>query len=139
MARIRGIRPDYRTESSLCLFRDNAPSHTSLVDCRFLAKNNVCVFNHPPYSPDLAPWDYSLFPKLKMKLNRCYFEDISTLQVASKHTFQDVPQSDLQQVFDSLINRYKKYTGVQKLSITDNYVNIEGTVNQNGEKRDMRA
>ncbi|GFX01838.1 hypothetical protein TNCV_370271 [Trichonephila clavipes] len=44
-----------------------SPSHTFLVVRRFLAKNNVCVLNPPPYSPDLAPCDYSLFPKLKMR------------------------------------------------------------------------
>ncbi|GFV19199.1 HTH_48 domain-containing protein [Trichonephila clavipes] len=60
MARIRRIRPEYRTGSSWCLLHDNAPSYTSLVR-RFLVKN-VYVLNHLPYSPDLAPCDYSLFP-----------------------------------------------------------------------------
>ncbi|GFU90893.1 mariner Mos1 transposase [Trichonephila clavipes] len=94
MARIRRIRPEYRTENSCCLLHDSAPKHTFLVVRRFLAKNNVCVLNHPPYSPNLAPCDY-LFSKLKRKLKRCYFEDISTLQVASTHALQAVPQSDL--------------------------------------------
>ena len=30
--------------------------------------NNMTVVPHPPYSPDLAPSDFFLFPKLKMKL-----------------------------------------------------------------------
>ncbi|UYV73579.1 hypothetical protein LAZ67_10004142 [Cordylochernes scorpioides] len=55
IARIRRIRPEYRDEDSWCLLHDNAPSHSSLIVRRFLAKNNVCVLNHPPYSPDLAP------------------------------------------------------------------------------------
>ncbi|GFT92749.1 mariner Mos1 transposase [Trichonephila clavipes] len=88
MARIRRISPEYWTESSWCLLHDNAPSPTSLVVRRFLAKNNVCVFNHPPYSPDLASCSCSLFPKLKIKLKGCYFEDISTLQLASTHALQ---------------------------------------------------
>jgi len=29
--------------------------------------------DHPPYSPDLAPSDYHLFPGLKNKLNVCHF------------------------------------------------------------------
>ncbi|GFX32830.1 HTH_48 domain-containing protein [Trichonephila clavipes] len=56
MARIHRIHPEYR-----CLLHDNALSHTSLAARRILAKNNVCVLNHPPYSPDLAPCDYSMF------------------------------------------------------------------------------
>ncbi|GFU21631.1 mariner Mos1 transposase [Trichonephila clavipes] len=108
MARSRRIRPEYQTENSWCLFYDNAPSHSTLVVTRFLAKN-VCVLNNLPYSPDLAPCDYSLFPKRNMKLKGCYFEDISTLQVASTHALQAIPQSDFQQAFDSLINRNNKY------------------------------
>ena len=31
----------------------------------FLAKNNTLVMSQPPYSPDLAPCDFFLLPKLK--------------------------------------------------------------------------
>ncbi|UYV65759.1 hypothetical protein LAZ67_3005353 [Cordylochernes scorpioides] len=68
IARIRRIRPEYRDEDSWCLLHDNAPSHSSLIVRRFLAKNNVCVLNHPPYSLYLAPCDFYLFPKIKLKL-----------------------------------------------------------------------
>ncbi|GFV76819.1 putative DD34D transposase [Trichonephila clavipes] len=106
MVRIRRFRLEYRTENSWCLLNYNALSHNSLVVRRFLAKNNVCVLNHSPYSPNLAPCDYSLFSKRKMKLKGCYFEDISTLQVVSRRALQAIPQTDLQQAFDSSINRY---------------------------------
>ncbi|UYV78806.1 hypothetical protein LAZ67_16002852 [Cordylochernes scorpioides] len=77
IARIRRIRPEYRNEDSWCLLHDNAPSHSSLIVRRFLAKNNICVLNHPPYSPDLAPCDFYLFPKIKLKLKGCFFFMIS--------------------------------------------------------------
>ncbi|UYV80229.1 hypothetical protein LAZ67_18002090 [Cordylochernes scorpioides] len=73
IARIRRIRPEYRDEDSWCLLHDNAPSHSSLIVRRFLAKNNVCVLNQPPYSPDLAPCDFYLFPKIKLKLKGFFF------------------------------------------------------------------
>ncbi|UYV67133.1 hypothetical protein LAZ67_4004027 [Cordylochernes scorpioides] len=50
IARNRRIRAEYRDEDSWCLLHDNAPSHSSLTVRRFLAKNNVCVLNHPPSS-----------------------------------------------------------------------------------------
>jgi len=37
-----------------------------------MAAINKCGFElleHPPYSLDLAPWDYYLFPKLKKELS----------------------------------------------------------------------
>jgi hypothetical protein len=40
---------------------------TSLKTTEFLT-NNMVIVHHPPYSPDLAPCDLALFPKLKMKL-----------------------------------------------------------------------
>jgi hypothetical protein len=35
-----------------------------------------------PYSPDLSPPDYWLFPKLKMKLKGLYFADVAEIQEA---------------------------------------------------------
>ncbi|XP_018355926.1 PREDICTED: putative uncharacterized protein FLJ37770 [Trachymyrmex septentrionalis] len=40
-------------------------SKTSLLVSSFLAKNNTIIMPQPPYSPDLAPCDFFLFPKLK--------------------------------------------------------------------------
>jgi hypothetical protein len=33
-----------------------------------LAKHSIPVVPHPPYSPDLAPCDFFLFPRLKSTL-----------------------------------------------------------------------
>ncbi|KAG5330275.1 SETMR methyltransferase, partial [Acromyrmex charruanus] len=51
------------------LHHDNAPAHTSLLVREFLAKNNTLMMPQPPYSPDLAPCDFFLFPKLKRPMN----------------------------------------------------------------------
>ena len=106
MGRIRRIRPEYRDPDSWCLLHDNAPSHTSLIVRQFLARNQVYVLNHPPYSPDLAQCDFSLFPKLKMKLKGCFFEDIETIQTASTCVLEAIPQNELEPAFESLLNRY---------------------------------
>jgi len=47
---------------------DNAPVHTAMVILEFLAKKRIKLLSHPPYSPDLTPADYFLFPKLKKEL-----------------------------------------------------------------------
>ena len=47
------------------LLHDNAPAHKARIVTEFLESENVNVLPHPPPSPDLAPYDYSLFPKLK--------------------------------------------------------------------------
>ena len=50
---------------SVRLLHDNAPAHTSAIVTAFLKKEKVTVLPHPQYSPDLAPCDFFLFPKLK--------------------------------------------------------------------------
>ena len=42
--------------------------HTAKVVQEFLAKKRIKLLYHPPYSFDLVPADYFLFPKLKKEL-----------------------------------------------------------------------
>jgi hypothetical protein len=46
----------------------------------FLAKKSITKMDHPSYSPDLAPCDFWLFPKLKTALNGQKFADIPDIQ-----------------------------------------------------------
>jgi len=108
IARIRRIRPEYRDPQSWSFLHDNAPSHNAIIVRQFLARNQVCVLNHPPYSPDLAPCDFSLFPKLKMKLKGCLFADIPTIQAASTRALDTISQKEMDHAFESLLNRCNK-------------------------------
>ena len=58
------------------LHHDNAPAHASLIISSYLAKHQTSVVPHPPYSPDLAPADFFLFPKLQTTLKGRRFETI---------------------------------------------------------------
>jgi len=67
------------------LHHDNASSHDALRFQEFLAKNSITKMYHPPYSPDLAPCDFWLFPKLKKNaLNGQKFSDLSDIQRNAK-------------------------------------------------------
>ena len=39
------------------------PTHSALIVRECLPRNSITVLEHPPYSPDLAPCDFFLFPK----------------------------------------------------------------------------
>jgi hypothetical protein len=43
----------------------------------------MAVILHPLYSPDLAPCDFFLFPKMKLKLKECCFDTIKEKQAES--------------------------------------------------------
>ena len=47
---------------------DNAPVHTAAVVQDWIAARGVQMIRHPPYSPDLAPADFFLFPTVKKEL-----------------------------------------------------------------------
>jgi len=44
---------------------DNAPAHRALATQKKLAYLGFQYLDYPPYSLDLAPSDYHLFPRLK--------------------------------------------------------------------------
>jgi len=46
--------------------QDNAPAHKSVLAMEKLRDLHYELLEHPPYSPDLAPSDFCLFPKLKL-------------------------------------------------------------------------
>jgi hypothetical protein len=50
------------------LHHNNMPTHTSLKTTEFMTNNNMVIIPRPLYSLDLALCDFTLFPKLKMKL-----------------------------------------------------------------------
>jgi hypothetical protein len=66
------------------LHHDNTPSQTSVLTQQFLAKYKTAVIPHPPYSPDLAPCNFFLFPKMKLKLKGFQFDTIEEIQTESQ-------------------------------------------------------
>jgi hypothetical protein len=52
------------------------------------------IVPHPPYLPDLGPCDFSLFPKLKMKLKGRHFETVSDIQRESQVVLYRIKEND---------------------------------------------
>ena len=62
------------------LHHDSGPLHAPHLVQNFLAKHQITHVTQPPYSPDLAPSDFWLFPKLKSPLKGKRFQTISEIQ-----------------------------------------------------------
>ena len=45
--------------------QDNTPVHISILATDYFTKIGIKTVPQPPYSPDLAPCDFCLFPKLR--------------------------------------------------------------------------
>jgi hypothetical protein len=67
-------RPQLWTNQSWVLHHDKAPAHSSFLVRNFLEKNETT------YSPDLAPVDFFLFPKLKSTLKGCRFDTFDDIK-----------------------------------------------------------
>jgi len=71
------------TERADQLQHDNAPAHSTALLQAFLAKHHITQVCQPPYSPDLAPCDFWLFPKLKSPLKGRRFVNVTVKQYTS--------------------------------------------------------
>jgi transposase len=58
------------------LHHDNSSAHKALSVKQFLAQKSITEMEQPPCSPDLAPNDFWMFPKIKSALNGRMFQDI---------------------------------------------------------------
>ena len=59
---------------------------------------------HPPFSPDLTPCDFCLFPKLR----GCRYETIEEMKEAVTKVIDTLTQEDLHGAFQTLMERYNK-------------------------------
>ena len=60
-----------------------------------------------PYSPDLAPCDFCLFPKPKENFRGCRYETIEEMKEAVMKVFYTLTQ-DFHGAFQKLLERYNK-------------------------------
>jgi hypothetical protein len=56
----------------------------------------MAVISHTPYSPELAPCDFFLFPKIKLKLKGRGFDTIEEIQPESQRVLDSVTEKDFQ-------------------------------------------
>jgi hypothetical protein len=59
--------------------------------------NNMIIVLHPPYSLDLAPCDFALFPKLKMKPKGRRFETVSDIE---RVVLDSIKENDFHSAFE---------------------------------------
>ncbi|UYV80685.1 K02A2.6-like [Cordylochernes scorpioides] len=103
---VRLKRPERWQNNDWILHVDNARPHTAHVVLQFLAKHSTIQIPHPPYSPDLSPNDFFLYPKLKMKLKGRKFDNVDMIQAESKATLRNLSKSDFISCFDNCKKRW---------------------------------
>ena len=104
------------------LIHDNACPHTARQTQTLLYDEfHWDTFDHPPYSPDLAPSDFYLFPKMKEHLAGKRFTDDEDLQHAVVDWLNSQAAVWYEEGINKLVSRY------------DNCLNVQGDCGEVGE------
>ncbi len=101
-------RPNPQSSRPFLLHNDNAPSHTSVPTLALIGESGIDMLAHPPYSPDMAPSDYFLFPRLKAMFRGFRHETVEDMQEAVKQVLREIPEEDFASAIDSLPVRWMK-------------------------------
>ncbi|KAJ4439803.1 hypothetical protein ANN_07931 [Periplaneta americana] len=116
------------TANNWHLHHDNAPAHSSQLIHTFLAKHGITTVRQPPYSPDLAPCDFWLFPKLKTPLKGSRFESREEIMRNATRELNTIPKEDFQRCFRQWKDRkaYSEYVRPSSTVMKYKYAKMKG-------------
>lgn len=92
----------------MLFLHDNAPAHRSEVALEAIRNAGFDILDHPPYSPDLAPSDFHLFPKLKEHIRGTKFADNDAVMAAVDEFFECQEEDFFSEGIRRLEKRYSK-------------------------------
>ena len=84
--------------------QDNAPVYNSILVTDCLTNMGIKTVSPSPYSPDLAPSDFWLFPTLR----GCRYETTEEMNEAVTKVTDSLTQEDIRGAFQMLLERYNK-------------------------------
>jgi len=92
----------------IILHHDNASSHKATQTNDYLKEKKIELMNHCPYSPDLSPNDFFLFPFVKNKMRGQRFTaPEEAVEAFKKHVFE-IATSEWNKCFDDWFIRMQK-------------------------------
>jgi hypothetical protein len=95
------------------LHHDNAPANKALSVRQFRDQKSITEMEHPLCSPDLAPHDFRLFPKVNSALKRRRFRYTEDIQKHVTTALKAIPQQGFQKCFHQWQHRWVKCVGAQ--------------------------
>ena len=117
---VRRKRLEKWRDGDWILHHNSAPAHTSHFVQEFLAKYGIAQLQQPPYSPDLAPCDFSLFPRLKKVLKGHQFKATEDIKRNSTKTLLDIPKEEFAKCFQQWQQRWTKCVAAEGNCVEEN-------------------
>ena len=106
-------RRTHMRKDGVFLLHDNAPAHTSNLSKSAIQELGFIELNHPPYSPDLAPSDYHLFPNLKKDLRKKSYSSDAEVEKVTLAWLENKPESFYAEGISRLQHRWEKCVRVK--------------------------
>lgn len=94
-------------KKNFVLNHDNAPIHKASIISQYIDQNKIKLLAHPPYSPDLAPCDFWLFPNMKQRLRGKKYIDILDVKNEFQNFLNNLEKKDFDKCFSEWIKRCK--------------------------------
>ena len=91
----------------------NKEYHNSILVTDYLTQMGIKTVLHPPYSPDLAPCDFWLFPKLKENLRGNRYSTIEDMKEAVTRVLNTLIQEDFQGTTSVLMSKENTLKGTR--------------------------
>jgi histone-lysine N-methyltransferase SETMAR len=91
----------------------------------FLASRQITVLEHPPYSPDLGPSDFFMFPKIKEILKERHFVDTDDIRSNTTAALKAILQNHFQNCFEERTRRCRGCIASQGEYFEGNHSDIQ--------------
>jgi hypothetical protein len=95
------------------LLHDNAPANSTHVTTKLSASLGYEILPYPPYSPDMAPSDVFLFPRLKHPPRSKRFQDDDDVISSVKDFLNSQNETFYNQGIQMVLHRWVKYVAFQ--------------------------
>jgi len=109
--RVARVRPSIAR--TWMLHHDNAPCNTAISINEFLVEKSIPIVPQPPYSPDLSPCDFFLFPRLKNYLKGCRFCTLDSIQKSVTDELKGIPTEAFQHCYEQWKQRLRRCVAAQ--------------------------
>jgi len=120
--RVVRVRPSIA--NNWMLHKDNAACYMAISVIEFLAKRGIPVVPQPPYTPDLSPCDFFLFPKLKFYLKRTPFWTVENIEKAVTDQLKVIPVSNFQRCYEEWEQSLRRCVASQGNYFEDGKLNL---------------
>ena len=107
------------------MHHDNAASQKAIIVNEFLSKYLTNIIEQPPYSPDMAPADIFLVPKLKLPHRGTRFQSIEDLKENSRRELKSIPENAFKKCFNDWIIRWQKCIILEGVYFEGDKINLD--------------